>query len=236
MILRLIRLVIRPGNSLMHPDELFANLFENAGTRKKRNLEIIQAVCREQFERGSKDYSVATISRLSVERGGPAKSTIHNKTGCDFQTLIKAWASHTGGALKKPAKRTSGFDYSELLSKIPDPAIRSIVGAALAENTKLRRELAVLKSNTEFVVDRRTKAITLSAGVEAQVAQVIPASFGLSDVEKEALAHAISDQHLEDEGWEADEYGRVVSTRTKRAVFKVGFIAALRKVLQDGGC
>lgn len=110
------------------------------------------------------------------------------------------------------------------------------MGAALAENTKLRRELAVLKSNTEFVVDRRTKAITLSAGVEAQVAQVIPASFGLSDVEKEALAHAISDQHLEDEGWEADEYGRVVSTRTKRAVFKVGFIAALRKVLQDGGC
>ncbi len=50
------------------------------------------------------------------------------------------------------------------------------------------------------------------------------------------MAYAISDQHLEDEDWEADEYGRIVSTRTKRAVFKVGFIAALRKVLQDSGC
>ncbi len=219
----------------MNPDDVYASLVENAGTRKKRNLEIIHAVCREQFERGSKDFSVATVSRLSVERGGPAKSTIHNKTGCDFQTLIKAWASHTGGALKKPPKRTGGFDYTELLSKIPDPAIRSIVGAALAENTKLRRELAVLKSITEFVVDRRTKAITLSGGVEAPVTQVIPASFGLSDIEKVALAHAISTQIFEDEGWEADDYGRIVSSRTKRPVFKVGFVMAIQKVLQGEG-
>lgn len=218
----------------MHPDELFTMLFESAGTRKKKNLEIIHEICREQLNRGSMDFSVATISRLSVERGGPAKSTIHNKTGSDFQALIKAWASHTGGALKKPPKRTGPFNYSELLYKIPDPSVRSIVGAALADNTKLRRELAVLKSNTEFVVDRRTHAVKLSGGLDAQVALVIRASFGLSEVEKEALEHAISEQHLADEGWEADEYGRVVSTRTKRTVFKVGFVEAIRKVLQDG--
>ena len=45
----------------MHPDDLFANLFENAGTRKKRNLEIIQAVCREQFERGSKEAAAPGV-------------------------------------------------------------------------------------------------------------------------------------------------------------------------------
>ena len=37
MILRLARLVIQPGSVQMHPDDLFANLFENAVTRKKRN-------------------------------------------------------------------------------------------------------------------------------------------------------------------------------------------------------
>ena len=54
-------MVIQPGSVQMHPDELFANLFENAGTRKKRNLEIIQAVCREQFERGSKEAAAPGV-------------------------------------------------------------------------------------------------------------------------------------------------------------------------------
>lgn len=89
MILRLARLVIQPGSVQMHPDDLFANLFENAVTRKKRNLEIIHAVCREQFERGSKDFSVATISRLSVERGGPASSPSTTRPDAIFKHSLR---------------------------------------------------------------------------------------------------------------------------------------------------
>ena len=75
----------------MHPVDLLEQLKANANTRKQKNLDLIHAVCREQYERGSKDFSVATISRIAQERGGPATSTIHNKTGDDFKGLIKAW-------------------------------------------------------------------------------------------------------------------------------------------------
>ncbi|WP_018606532.1 gamma-mobile-trio protein GmtX [Uliginosibacterium gangwonense] len=81
----------------MHPDELLEQLKANTTSRKAKNLDIIHAVCREQHERGSTDFSVATISKISQERGGPVTSTIHNKTGDDFKGLIRAWAGHTGG-------------------------------------------------------------------------------------------------------------------------------------------
>ena len=217
----------------MHPEELFATLAANAGARKKKNLEIIHAVCQEQFTRGSKDFSVATISRLSVERGGPAKSTIYNKTGSDFQALIRAWATHTGGALKKPPKRAAAFDYTELLMKIPEPSVRALVGAALAENKKLRRELSVLKSTAEFVVDRRQQAITITEGIDLQPQKASAYSCGLTDLEIEALRHAVSDQALVDEGWIVDDYGRVVVAKNGRPVFKVGFVDAIKKVLDQ---
>lgn len=85
----------------MHPDELLEQLKANANTRKQKNLDLIHAVCREQYERGSKDFSVATISRIAQERGGPITSAIHNKTGDSFKGLIKAWATHTGGVTRK---------------------------------------------------------------------------------------------------------------------------------------
>ena len=104
----------------MHPDELLEQLKANANTRKQKNLDLIHAVCREQYERGSKDFSVATISRIAQERGGPATSTIHNKTGDDFKGLIKAWATHTGGVPRKVRKATNTTVW-DVLDRIPDP-------------------------------------------------------------------------------------------------------------------
>ena len=44
----------------MHPDELLEQLKANANPRKQKNLEIIHAVCQEQYERGSRSPAVAT--------------------------------------------------------------------------------------------------------------------------------------------------------------------------------
>lgn len=140
----------------MHPDELLEQLKANATPRKANNLDILHAVCREQHERGSTDFSVATVSRLSEERGGPVKSTIHNKTGDDFKGLIKAWADHTGGLTRKVRKISDTPIYA-VLDKIPDPAVRAVMGAVLAENKKLRGEVNLLKANTEVVIDQSTK-------------------------------------------------------------------------------
>jgi hypothetical protein len=72
----------------MHPDDLLEQLKANANARKQKNLDLIHAVCREQYERGSKDFSVATSLALPRNAAARLPSTIHNKTGDDFKGLI----------------------------------------------------------------------------------------------------------------------------------------------------
>lgn len=209
----------------MHPDELLEQLKNNATPRKAKNLDIIHAVCREQHERGSTDFSVATISKIAQERGGPVKSTIHNKTGDDFKGLIKAWASHTGGVTRK-VRRVSENPIYAVLDKIPDPAVRAVMGAMLAENKKLRGEVNLLKAHTEVVIDLTAK----NASHLQETIQILPTSLGLTDSEQIALRHAISGQLLQDEGWQTDEYGRILAANG-RPIFKNGFVSAIRKII-----
>lgn len=210
----------------MHPDELLEQLKANATPRKARNLDIIHTVCREQHERGSTDFSVATISKIAQERGGPVNSTIHNKTGDDFKGLIKAWANHTGGVTRKVRKLNENPIYA-VLDKIPDPAIRAVMGAVLAENRKLRGEVNLLKANTEVVIDLTAK----NASPPQEITQCLSTSQGLTDSEKAALRHAISDQIMQDEGWKTDEHGRIL-TANGRTIFKIGFVSAIWKIIK----
>ena len=207
----------------MHPDDVLEKLKANATPRKAKNLDIIYDVCREQHERGSTDFTVATISRLSKERGGP---TIHNKTGDDFKGLIKAWANHTGGMTRKLRKTSENPIYA-VLDKIPDPAVRAVMGAVLAENKKLRGEVNLLKTHTEVVIDMTAK----NSSHSPETIQILPISLGLTESEIAALRHAISDQLMHDEGWKTDEYGRIL-TVNGRCIFKIGFVSAIQKIIE----
>ena len=213
----------------MHPDDLLEQLKANSNTRKQKNLDLIHAVCREQYERGSKDFSVATISRIAQERGGPVTSTIHNKTGDDFKGLIKAWASHTGGVTRKVRKATNNPVW-DVLDRIPDPAVRSVMGAVLAENKKLRGEVNLLKQHAQIVIDYRDKSGESSEA--AQTGEYLPADVGLTESEKEALRHAISERLLKDEGWKEDKHGRILTDKGS-PIFKIGFATAIRKILGE---
>lgn len=213
----------------MHPDELLEQLKANANPRKQKNLDVIHAVCREQYERGSKDFSVATISRIAQERGGPATSTIHNKTGDDFKGLIRAWATHTGGVTRKVRKATNNPVW-DVLDRIPDPAVRSVMGAVLAENKKLRGEVNLLKQHANIVIDYREKSG--ESGESARSGDYLPADFGLTNTEKEALRHAISEKLLKEEGWKEDQHGRIL-TDIGSPIFKIGFATAIRKILGE---
>lgn len=213
----------------MHPDDLLEQLKANANTRKQKNLDLIHAVCREQYERGSKDFSVATISRIAQERGGPVTSTIHNKTGDDFKGLIKAWANHTGGVTRKLRKPTNNPVW-DMLDLIPDPAVRSVMGAVLAENKKLRGEVNLLNQHANITIDYRDKS---GEGPEAaRTGEYLPADVGLTVTEKEALHHAISEKFLKDEGWKEDKHGRILTDKGS-PLFRIGFTTAIRKILGE---
>jgi hypothetical protein len=213
---------------MMHPEELLEQLKASANPRKQKNLEVINAVCREQYERGSKDFSVATISRLSQKLGGPVNSTIHNKTGDDFKGLIKAWAGHTGGTTRKVRKATTNLIW-DVLDCIPDPAVRSVMGSVLAENKKLRGEVNLLKANANISIDFRTAPGENVKSTDS--IQILPADFGLTESEKAALRYAISDKFLQDEGWRQDDGGRIQKSDNGRIIFKIGFATAIRKIL-----
>lgn len=210
----------------MHPEELLTQLKAAADARKVKSLDIVHAICREQVERGSSDFSVATIARLSVERGGPAAQTIHNKTGDAFKGLIKAWADHAGGLLKKPAKAIEN-PMQAVLAKIQDPAVRAVMGAVLAENKSLKNEVRLLKAHTNIVIDRRGQVGQIPSSTPVQI---LPARHGLTEIEIEALRDAISHRHMEDEGWTEDGHGRILNDKG-RAVFKVGYVTGIRRIV-----
>lgn len=106
--------------------------------------------------------------------------------------MIKTWANHTGGATRKVRKVSENPVYAAL-HKIPDPAVRAVMGAVRAENKKLRGEVNLLQANTEVVINQRT----VTASQPKDTVQILPAFTGLTDSEKEALRHAISDKLMQ---------------------------------------
>ena len=212
----------------MTPDELIDLLKAKSNARKQRSLDIINGICREQLDRGSRDFSIATIGRLSSEQGGPSPQTIRNKGGDDFRALIATWAEHSKGAMKKPPKiQESGI--SSILGKIEDPAIRSIVGSILAAKSKLQRDVNLLKQQAEIIIDRRTIPSSLTTQGDDSLAIL---SDRLTASETTALSHAISAELMDQEGWTIEKSGRMVNN-IGRTIFKAGFATAIRKMLND---
>jgi len=210
----------------MHPDDLLDQLKKTATPRKQKTLDLIYEVCREQYERGSKDFSVATIARITEDRGGPSKGAIHNKTGDDYKGLIKAWAQHTGGVTRK-VRQDSVNPYTTLIDKIENPALRSMMAGLLAENRQMRREITLLKAEGNRVIDMRPQTTE-----PREVVHILPASTGLFPSEIEALRHAVSDRLLKDEGWTSDAEGRIFND-AGRVVYKPGYVSAIRKIIGE---
>lgn len=114
------------------PKQLLDELCKDAHPRTAASLRIIFDVCQEQEERGSTDYSVATIGKLANARGGPSAPAIRNKTGERYRALIVAYADNVGGRKKKgAAPKPSPAD--ELLEGVSDPVLRARINLLVAD-------------------------------------------------------------------------------------------------------
>lgn len=211
------------------PSELLNELLKNASSRKKRSLEIINAVCKEQHERGSKDFSPVTIGRFSEDAGGPVARTIRNKEGQTYRALMDTWANYTGGVTRKPKAEKESSIIDEIQERISDPTIRALVGLTMAENSKLKGENSLLKRSITLTLDMRPNTppvLNSEENVEAT-----PSNYNLLPSEIEALRHAISEDLLNDQDWTVDDQGRI--KHKGRSVFKVGYVTAIKKVLES---
>ncbi len=213
----------------IEPNELFVQLSENASTRKKRSLEIIHNVCKEQYERGSKDFSIPTLGRLSSEEKGPTIQTIRNKAGEDYRALMHCWAEYANGTTKKTKTKQENTTSDEILAGITDPTIRALVGVILAENRKLKGENSLLKQNTKLTIDMRPSARPLLNANENT--ETLPRISNLLPSEVTALQNAISDEFLTEWGFTTDQQGRVKFKG--RTMYKAGYVTAIKKILSN---
>jgi len=213
----------------IEPNELFTQLSESASTRKKRSLEIIHNICREQYERGSKDFSIPTIGRLSIEEKGPSIQTIRNKEGQDYRALMQCWADYTNGTTKKTKTKQENTISDEILAGITDPTIRALVGVVLAENRKLKSENSLLKQQTKLIIDMRPPARPLLNANENT--EALPQLNNLLPSEITALQNAISNEFLKEWGYTTDNQGRI--KYKGRTMYKAGYVTAIKKVLSS---
>lgn len=226
------------------PQALLVRLCAGAHPRKAGTLRLIYTICQEQHRKSSKDFSIATIGRLSAERSGPKAQAIRNKTGVDYRLLIKAFARQAGGHERKVTQAPVSQDEA-LLRDITDPVVTARLRLLLAERSGLLRQVNMLRKHLReaVVVDKRSEPAEIvpadwldndSLADQSTVVEAHTPSMALSKTELDTLEQAISPETFHDWGWLADRHGRV-STVNGAPVFERGFVSAIAKVLQAAG-
>lgn len=210
--------------------KLFLNeLCAQASPRKSRSLQLIFEICEEQHERGSKDFSVVTIGRLSADRGGPTAGAIRNKTGESYRALMKVFSDSVGGRSRKAVAGAQRDEVSILLAGITDPVVRARINLLLAEMRSQRAQIIGLRhlanQNAAIVIG---DAIPEISSDEAKFAQ--REKLSLTELEKRALKNSISDVTLVHWGWSKDDSGRILSD-SGQVVFGAGFVSAVEKIM-----
>lgn len=203
-------------------------------SRTQDSLNKLNALLEARFNAGEKDYSIATIGRVSKAEGGVGTVSIRNKTGEHFRLLIDAWATKANTTMKKPpAPQSRLLDVPsdmELLNRLDDPAMRAVFGQIIAEKNKLKAENRILKQNAEVVVDMRPNQAIHAEQVHQDV-EVLPSLDGvLLQGDIEALEDAINEDKMALRGWTVSKYG-AVKDEDGRPLFKNGFVLAIQKVL-----
>lgn len=79
---------------------LLEDLKRDRSLRTQSSLDKLNALLENRFRAGEKDYSIATIARISKSEGGIGEVSIRNQTGEHFRLLIDAWASKAQTTMK----------------------------------------------------------------------------------------------------------------------------------------
>ncbi|WP_312547242.1 gamma-mobile-trio protein GmtX [Massilia sp.] len=217
------------NDTILDPEQVLQRLQAGAKSQRTRDsLDIINQVCKEQFERKSYDYSYSMIGTLSGGRGGPKAQPIRNATGAVYRTLIDTWQKFANaGGHAPPAQRPTNLE-NDVLSLISDSVTRILVQKYISENKKLRNENQVLK-----VAAKEKVVINLSGKRDEAVFTVEthgPIDF-LLEQEIFALRNAISAETMRRNGWVGDADSGAV-TKGPLTIFSPGFMTAISKIVE----
>ncbi len=217
--------------------EVLETLKSNASKRKKNTLNLLYKLLENHTKKGEIDFTIATIGRLSEAYGGPSTQAIRNKTGIDYRTLIEVFAEAARPKVVKRAAKTMSalsLNDEDILKRITEPALRAVVASIIRERDLARKELKVLKNQTNIVVDCRKQAApaTVLANESGTIELLSTISELLNGSESEALEDAISDSLFEQRGWTKFDNGRVKDEMGSH-LYKPGYVVAIRKILAE---
>ncbi|WP_158768210.1 gamma-mobile-trio protein GmtX [Paraglaciecola sp. L1A13] len=191
-------------------------LRETKSARVKQTLKIINQVCEEQLERGSKDFSISTISRVGGKLGVPQAQSIRNKSGQPYKLLIKAWQE-----AYSPHTVTKSVKGREWVERIKEPTIRYLVYDLLSKNRHLYSELQLVKSVKTLEVDLRQKNSDLHSTEKL---------LSWTESEIDALSLAIDDSFIDRNRWVKTSRGAIIN-ESGSIIFERGFVSAIQKIL-----
>jgi len=200
------------------PEKVLEILKQGASSRTIKSLDIIHQVCIDQASRGSTDFTIAMIGKLSKESHGPGIQAIRNNTGEKYHSLIKSWA-----AFKKSTNTVSSKvkEKDEWVNDIKEPHIKWLVLDLIAENSRLRGQLQLAKEQSNIHIDMRSEKNKPQQHLKTQA---------LLPDEREALSHAIDEQEILVKKWKIGELGEILDANGDE-LFQIGFVNAIQKVL-----
>jgi len=221
------------------PNEFCEKLKQNSTARTAKTLDLVNKICVEQADRGSSDFSIATIGRLSEAVNGPQTQTFRNKTGEKYKALVQAWASY-----KKPLRVASSKikEKDAWVNDIINSRIKWLVKDLLAQNSKLKGQLQLAKEMSNIHIDLRPVSEDTGLSNFPKASLVKPT---LTEQQRSALVHAINPKELKKIGWRVDERGKIkhfVKVEGGKAddggdvyeevlLFRAGFIDAIKTIL-----
>ena len=203
--------------------QVLSALLKDSSASVSNKLIEINRICKEQLERGSSDYSIATIGRIAESENVLKTQTIRNKTGEKYKTLIDAWAkSYSVPQQKKLTEHSSWID------QIPDAQTKWLVRDMQNELTRLRGEVNLLKSVDRNIYINTGKALPKKPEESTGVLSI------LSTPDYEALVNGISDENIESSGLIKGELGEIKNSDGIN-VMPFGFITAIEKIISISG-
>ncbi|QFI39917.1 hypothetical protein FR932_19910 [Moritella marina ATCC 15381] len=209
----------------MKLDEKLEKLVLESTAKTGKSLTTLHNICKEQYERGSLDFTIATIGRLSGEVGGPKENAIRNKTrsGDKYKTLLEAWQNE----YKKKARPRAIRKKDQWAEDIQDHQTRWLALDLINENRKLHAENLKYKEVKVLQIDMRKPPLTTGKTIAAREEKKANIEFTASELK--SLSHAISEECFDAFGLSKDSRGRVA--QDGQEMFKVGFVGAIEKIL-----
>ncbi|MBP2666365.1 MAG: hypothetical protein H6Q76_1345 [Firmicutes bacterium] len=219
----------------VHPDAVLETLLaKNPRSDKAEKLRRLHVICARHNSQvqALRDFTLASIGRLCKSHGlFKTERTLYNAGSEDYCLLINAWAAFSGPTSVKVTGREPKLPPEhQYLLKIDDHALRGIMQSVIAQRDKYKQQLNILKTQTRIEIDQRPRGAVIGDDNATKLFKGLKEK--LTNSERDALCHAISQDFLEDRGWQIGSDGEIYSDNGT-LLFYPGFATGIKKVLEE---